>query len=516
MSSVAWIIAAAAALAAAGIADLRWMRVAQREHYLAPSTTVFAKRWWTASIVNVALIVAGVVFIVLAVVVAEWFWVGAIAVAGAGPIGLGYKGRTSKLAWTRRMRSTAIVTGVVDAVLVVGAVLLHDGWRGGTLGVLLLAQPVVVDIALAILAPIERRSMGRFVDQAAAKLRSVSPTTVAITGSYGKTTTKNYLRHIVAGTKSVLASPASFNNTGGLARTMNEHLTAGTEVLIAEMGTYGPGEIRSLCSWVQPDIAALVNIGPVHLERMKSLDAIVAAKQEIFENASTCVINIDAHGLRVIADELAAAGKRVIRVSNADRDADVAVIAERSGFTVIVAGDPIATVADSSAPVSNVAGAVGLALALSIPVDVIARRVVDLPGSDHRQSIATGASGATVIDNTFSSNPASAAASLKLLAKLHKASGGTGRTMVVTPGMVELGTAQSIENAEFASRASTEVDEFLIVGQTNRAALRQGASAGPANVHCFPTRVEAVEWVRANAGPGDVILYEGDLPDHYP
>ncbi|MGE0309725.1 MAG: Mur ligase family protein, partial [Acidimicrobiia bacterium] len=261
---------------------------------------------------------------------------------------------------------------------------------------------------------------------------------------------------------------------------------------------------------------ALVNIGPVHHERIKSLDNIVSAKREIFESASTCVINTDAHGLRAVADELSAAGKRVIRVSTIDRDADATVVTEGSGFAVIVAGEPIANVSDSSAPVSNVAGAVGLALALSIPVEVIARRVVDLPGSDHRQSVATGASGAVVIDNTFSSNPASAEASLKLLAKLHHDAGGTGRTMVVTPGMVELGSAQFDENEAFASRASTQVDEFLIVGQTNRAALRHGATAGTTNVHCFATRVDAVEWVRANAGPGDVVLYEGDLPDHYP
>ncbi|MGE0309171.1 MAG: Mur ligase family protein, partial [Acidimicrobiia bacterium] len=246
MNAAAWAIVAVLGLGAIALADLRWMRVAQREHYLPPSTLVFAKRWWTSSLVNILLITVAGASIVLAVAVEEWCWVGALAVSAAGPIGLSYKGRTSKLAWTRRMRTTAIVTGALDVVLALGAVLLPGGWRGGAFGLLLLAQPIVVDVALAILAPIERRGMNRFVDQATAKLRSVSPTTVAITGSYGKTTTKNYLRHIVAGTKSVLASPASFNNTGGLARTMNEHLTMGTEVLIAEMGTYGPGEIRSL------------------------------------------------------------------------------------------------------------------------------------------------------------------------------------------------------------------------------------------------------------------------------
>ena len=162
---------------------------------------------------------------------------------------------------------------------------------------------------------------------AEAKLRSVHPTTVAITGSYGKTTTKVYFRHLASGVQTVLASPASFNNTGGLSRTLNEHLTPGTEVFVAEMGTFGPGEIRSMCAWVQPDIAAIVNIGPVHLERMKTLDGIVAAKAEIFEQpvTHTAVLNIDAHGLAALADTLAGKGKRVMRVSTVSTSVDVCV-----------------------------------------------------------------------------------------------------------------------------------------------------------------------------------------------
>ena len=90
----------------------------------------------------------------------------------------------------------------------------------------------------------------------AAAAGGARPSTVAITGSYGKTTTKLYVRHLVAGQRTVLASPASFNNTGGLARTLNEHLTPGTEVFVAEMGTYGPGEIRAMCAWVRPTSAS--------------------------------------------------------------------------------------------------------------------------------------------------------------------------------------------------------------------------------------------------------------------
>ena len=81
-----------------------------------------------------------------------------------------------------------------------------------------------------------------------------------------------------AGRRSVVASPASFNNRAGLARAVNEHLAEGTEVFVAEMGTYGRGEIAELCSWIPPDVAVITAIGPVHLERFGSEDRIVAGQ----------------------------------------------------------------------------------------------------------------------------------------------------------------------------------------------------------------------------------------------
>ena len=83
-----------------------------------------------------------------------------------------------------------------------------------------------------------------------------------------------------------MATPASFNNRAGLARAVNEHLAEGTEVFVAEKGTYGPGEIADLCRWCPPDIAVITAIGPVHLERFGSEDRIVAAKAEIIEQAA--------------------------------------------------------------------------------------------------------------------------------------------------------------------------------------------------------------------------------------
>ena len=173
-----------------------------------------------------------------------------------------------------------------------------------------------------------------------------------------------------------------------------------------------------------------MNIGPVHLERMRTLDGIVAAKAEIFEQAATttAVLNVDAHGLAALADRLASQGKRVIRVSAHDTTADVAVVADVVGdadrratgraLDVWVQGQHRHRIAATTAQPANVASALGVVLALDLPLEVVLPRLDSLPESDHRQQVVTSASGVTVIDNTFSSNPASATASLALLERL--------------------------------------------------------------------------------------------------
>ena len=167
----------------------------------------------------------------------------------------------------------------------------------------------------------------------------MAPTVVAITGSFGKTSTKQHVAHLLAGSRTVVASPASFNNRAGLARAINEQLLPGTDVFVAEMGTYGQGEIAELCRWCPPSIAVITAIGPVHLERFKSEEAIVAAKSEITETAHTVVLNVDNPHLAALADRLAAAGtKSVVRCSAVDTAADVCVEAARGVATVYLGG----------------------------------------------------------------------------------------------------------------------------------------------------------------------------------
>ena len=261
------VVATAAGAIGFAVALLRWLRVAQREHYLAGSATKFARRWWCSTNANVALISVAAFAAVIAFM---WPVAGLLpaAVAVVAPLGLGVRGRTSRLAWTRRLRTSAAVSVVITLALVLVAGLLLDRVAAMTTSTGILA-PLLVDAALLLVSPLEQRLARRHTRRAAAMLERIGPLVVAITGSYGKTTTKQYARHLMSGTRRVVASPASFNNAPGLSRAITEQLTPGTEVFIAEMGTYGRGEIAALCEWVKPTVGVITAIGPVHLERMK-------------------------------------------------------------------------------------------------------------------------------------------------------------------------------------------------------------------------------------------------------
>ncbi|WP_419912642.1 Mur ligase family protein [Candidatus Poriferisodalis sp.] len=543
-------------VAAGAVSAGRWLRVAQREHYGIGRTSRFARRWWLLDWPNRVWLAAAAAGVVLS---GTYWWAPSITAAAVviGPQGLDIRGRTSPLAWTRRLATLATTLALLWSVLV--GVGLAAGLAAPVLAVLLFGMPLWTDVSLALLAPFEAVLSRRWVHRAQQRLERIDPVRVAITGSYGKTTIKGYLRQLVEGTRSVIATPASFNNTAGVSRSVNEQLALGTEVFIAEMGTFSVGEIAAMTKWVRPSVSILASIGPVHLERFGSLDRIVAAKAEIFATSRTAILNIDAYGLGAEADRLAASGLRVIRCSTQDAGADVAVLrvdatADVPGAEptpdasfeelvdeatvprrIMVFGREIDTRPLGHAAPGNVACAVAAASVLGVSDEDIARRLADLPTPEHRRTAAHSEGGVMVIDDTYNSNPAGARAALGMLANTE-----AGRRVVVTPGMVELGRTQAHENRLLGEHAARIADDVLIVGRTNRTALLGGAagwdsatarratrgrgarslvhdrSDARATVRCVADRDEAVRWVRAHLQSGDAVLYENDLPDHYP
>ena len=501
----------------------RWLRVLQREHYEAASIPRFWRRWtWPDRgavpsphrhrsrdlSVSFLLWMVAVLAVVAALVVDQYF----IAVVGAAiygvfsPLGLGARGRTSPLQWTRRLGMVALVGLVLSLIIVVLGLAAHAALLAGSLAVALV--PFSLALGARLLEPYENRRAQTFVAQARERLVRVRPLVVAITGSYGKTSTKNHLADLLSGDGGVVATPKSFNNRAGLSRAINENLTDGTRVFVAEMGTYGLGEIHDLCDWCTPEISVVTAIGPVHLERMKSLDVIERAKFEITERSRVVVLNVDDPRLAQWPGRL---GERRVRTAGSTVvDADVRVVREGTQWRVIVDGEEVTTM-DHVVGVqpTNVACAIAVALELGALPSELGRRLRHVRAVANRAMVATAPSGVVVIDDTFNANPASARVSLDIL----DASVEGGRRVVVTPGLIELGEFQGRDNENLAREISQRGDQLAIVGRTNVAALDRGFARG---AECFKRRDEAVAWVRSTLGPGDAVLYLNDLPDHYP
>jgi UDP-N-acetylmuramoyl-tripeptide--D-alanyl-D-alanine ligase len=501
---------------------LRWLRVLQREHYDPSSMSRFLGRWSSPQVGPAKLspriravrpITLSHILVITLVVTVILRLDGAVVLVAVlyglfCPVGLSLRGRTGELRWTRRLTTVAIVATVgALCVAVLGALTVRP-WLAAVAAVW--AVPVTLDLSARVLGPYEYRRAQKFVEQAVARLQRVAPRVVAITGSYGKTSTKNHLVDLLPGDGGIVSSPRSFNNRAGLSRAINESLAEGTRIFIAEMGTYGPGEIRELCAWCAPEIAVVTAIGPVHLERMKTLDVIEEAKFEITEEAPTVVVNIDDVRLARWPDRLTARGKKLRTVGSVNEAASVRVVVIGDKWTIILDGEEMCTIEPlPGVQPTNLACALGAAIELGVPTTELMTHVTHVSTVANRLNVVTAASGVVVIDDTFNSNPASALAALTTLVKLSLA----GRRVVVTPGMIELGLEQYRENLSLAKKVAFANAELVIVGRTNVKPLEAGYGR-PARR--FDSRDDAVAWVRSVLVPGDGVLYLNDLPDHYP
>jgi UDP-N-acetylmuramoyl-tripeptide--D-alanyl-D-alanine ligase len=513
------LVAVGVGVVAVTVGGIRWLRVAQREHYLAGSCLVVAGRWMQRRPPNQLLMPATVAVAVAAVVggAIDGGWSAPLALLASAsaavlPWPFPLRGKSAPLRFTRRARVLAVVALAI-ALGAAFALSFAIGWAA-SLAVVAVACCSVVDLALAITAPFERRAMERHRRRAEVRLRAVAPRVIAVTGSWGKTSTKNHIADLLGHDTEVVASPASWNNVGGLSRAINEHLTDTTAVFVAEMGMYRPGEIRALCEWVRPEIGVLLAVGPMHLERAGSLEAIAAAKAEILERVGQAVVWVDDERVDRAAALHVPGDARVWRVGTTGRsglDVSVATVGDELVFADGAGELARHPVAGGGHP-ANLACALAAVLALGVDRSTLATRLRLVTPPSHRAVVARTDGGVTVIDDTFSSNPEGARSALRTLRRL----GDGGATAVVTPGMVELGAAQEDENRALAAATAEAGATLVVVGWTNRRALTEGAGTAGGRVVVVADRDAARTWVRGNLQPGDAVLWENDLPDHYP
>ena len=257
----------------------------------------------------------------------------------------------------------------------------------------------------------------------------------------------------------------------------------------------------------------------MHLERMKTLDNVVRAKSEILEGVRVAILNVDDERLAELAD--AVDGPEVWRCgTRRQRDLTVSLERENSLVTVRFRGTMIGSFpSPAGLHLPNIGCAVAAALAAGAPPERVVARLGELSAPAHRAVTGVADSGVVVIDDTYNSNPEGAARALEMLEAAAEGGGGEGggrrnRRAVVTPGMVELGPVQDEANREFAAAVAKADAVLVVVGWTNRRALMAGAAGG--EIVAVDSRSAARNWIRSNLSAGDGVLWENDLPNHYP
>ncbi|HVC55941.1 MAG TPA: UDP-N-acetylmuramoyl-tripeptide--D-alanyl-D-alanine ligase [Stellaceae bacterium] len=382
--------------------------------------------------------------------------------------------------------------------------------------------PVALAGANLLLAPMEARVQRSYWDEARAVLQRVSPTVIGITGSYGKTSVKHILGHVLETAGPTLITPGSVNTAMGIARVIRERLGAHHRYFVVEMGAYGIGSIRRLCALTPPRLGIITAIGKAHYERYKSLDAVARAKFELGE-----AVRNSRGRLIVASDVLEFAWPR--QFVEAHRESVVSVGDDAAADLRITAlrQEPDGIVAELlwlgghyelRAPLfglhqgRNIALAFAAACTLGLaPEDVIAS-LRSTPQIAHRLEVKRQGDGAIVIDDAYNSNPVGFASALGLLDALRRPGG---RRILVTPGMAELGSEHQAEHARIGRLAAAHVDVLVAVAPRRVAPLTaafQAAAPEREVVSCVGF-AEAQAWLDRNLAAHDVVLIENDLPD---
>ncbi|MBR3106124.1 MAG: UDP-N-acetylmuramoyl-tripeptide--D-alanyl-D-alanine ligase [Clostridia bacterium] len=379
--------------------------------------------------------------------------------------------------------------------------------------------PFIVALAGLLALPIERLIFHLYFRDAEKKLlENPRLIRIGITGSYGKTSTKFILAEILSQKYNVLATPASFNTPMGVTRIIRERLTPAHQVFIGEMGARHVGEIKELSRLVHPTIGILTAVGPQHLDTFKTIERIEKTKYELIDalpgDGLSVFLNDD--GIVTRLYEKTSKPKMLAGKEGADAWAsDVSVSPQGSHFTLHL-GDwepfECTTPLLGRHNIGNILAACCVAKHLNLNREQIRRGIQQLKPVEHRLQLLKTAGGVTVIDDAFNTNPTSSKEALKVLSSF------PGRRVIVTPGMVELGAEEARYNEEFGQAMADAVDVAVLVGKRHTEPIQKGLKEKgfpPENIHTVASLDEAIQVVNGILKPGDVVMYENDLPDHY-
>lgn len=411
------------------------------------------------------------------------------------------------------------------AIVLSAAVLCFYHFKGEVPGIFIIFiscfSPLLAILANTLILPVQFMICKGYKKDAVKKL-SDNPglLVIGIAGSYGKTSVKQTLFELLSPHYNVVMTPGNYNTTMGVVRTIRELLTPATEIFICEMGAKRPGDIKEICDIVHPKLGIITSIGPQHLESFKTLNNIVKTKFEL-EDAVTA-----AGGRMYLAGYYDNIAKRfdaestncIIKTHGSERHSVPFTTGKfsRDGmeFSLELCHEVIElkTSLIGSYCAGNISLCAAAAFDLGVSSEDIRRTVLALKPAEHRLQLKTYINGSLLIDDAYNSNPEGADSALKAISSFAGM-----KKIIITCGMVELGSRQAQHNFDFGKKAAACCDILVVVGKTNRAEISYGAGKSEADCSVILTGsfAEALETVTPMLNKDHVLLIENDLPDNY-
>ena len=364
---------------------------------------------------------------------------------------------------------------------------------------------IPIFLAFAISSFLEKILFNGFKLKAQKKIEAMKEMkVVGITASYGKTSIKNYVEHLLKTKYKTYATPRSVNTLGGVMKDVNDDLPEETEVYVVEMGARGEGDIAEISTFVNPHYVVVGKIGPAHIEYFKTMENIRNTKMEILQtdrlkeawvHESAMVKpekNIHTYGEKENLD---------IRTSIPAPEyliEEVEATLEHTSFTLNGVRYTASILGAFNA--MNLAAAVLVAKALGLTDTEIQQGLSSLKAVDHRlQRIDAG--GKVILDDSFNGNIDGMMASFDL------ASTYDGRKVVITPGLVEVDEALNIK---VAKRANEVFDVVVVTGDLNYAIFKEYIDAQKLVKLASKSEMETMLVEQTNVG--DLILFANDAP----
>lgn len=397
--------------------------------------------------------------------------------------------------------------------------------------------PFMIMVVNLFLSPFEEMIQKKFLREAQNKVADLQPTVIGITGSFGKTSVKHILGHILKMDAPTLITPGSVNTPMGITRIIREQLTEEHKYLVVEMGAYGPGSIKRLCDLTPPDMGIITAIGHAHYERFKSLDTVAKTKYELAQSTlrkddGQMIIHertLRFDVARAIKEQApdnfivcgepppVDASKQVDKSYLKKGDLEIQAVEQRStGLEVKFHWKSTLHIVE--APLyglhhgHNIVLAFVAAFELGVPAQDIQAALNTLPQIEHRLEVKKQADGTTIIDDAYNSNPVGFQSALSLMTTI-----ATGRKILITPGMVELGKAHNEAHAKIGESAGELCDVAIVVKGKRIPTFIKGfkKTGNGKTLKEVDTFDDAQKWVAKNKQSGDTILIENDLPDMY-